>query len=184
MNMAGKPTVIEKLLEDHQKVRKTFASFEGADRSQWWEIFEGLTRDLVQHEIAEEEIVYPVVRKQLPNGDELANARISEQSEAEELLDEMEKKGGDDKDFAANLTKLRAAVLEHAEEEERTVFAPLANAVDRDQLEKMAERYEKAKKTAPTHPHPMAPDTPPGNMVLGPVAAMADRFRDAMRKAS
>jgi hypothetical protein len=37
---------------------------------------------------------------------------------------------------------------------------------------------------APTHPHPNAPDTPPGNMVLGPVAALADRFRDAMRKAS
>jgi len=37
---------------------------------------------------------------------------------------------------------------------------------------------------APTHPHPNAPDTPPGNMVLGAVAALADRFRDAMRKAS
>lgn len=182
--MAGKPTVIEKLLEDHQLVRKTFASFETAGRAQWWDIFEKITRDLVQHEIAEEEIVYPVVRKQLPDGDDLADTRISEQSEAEELMEKMEKKGRKDKNFAANLTKLRLAVLEHAAEEERTVFAPLANAVDRDQLEKMADRYEKAKQTAPTHPHPMAPDTPPGNMVLGPVAAMADRFRDAMRKAS
>lgn len=184
MAMAGKPTVIEKLLEDHRMVRTNLASLETADRSQWWEIFQQVTHDLVQHEIAEEEIVYPVVRKQLANGDQLADARIAEQSKAEELMDRMERKGREDKDFAANLTKLRSAVLEHAEEEERTVFAPLANAVDRDQLEKMAERYEKAKKMAPTHPHPTAPDTPPGNMVVGPVAAMADHFRDAMRKAS
>ena len=182
--MAGKTTVIEKLLEDHQEVRQMFARFDTADRSDWWDIFQSLTNDLVRHEVVEEEIVYPVVRKELPDGDRLANARISEQSEAEELLSTIEKKGAGDRDFAAHLTKLRAAVLEHAQAEERTVFAPLARAVDRERLEKMGEQYDRAKSMAPTHPHPHAPDTPPGNVMLGPVAALADRFRDAMRKAS
>jgi hemerythrin superfamily protein len=182
--MAGKSSVIEKLLEDHQRVKQSFAKFEAADRQKWWGMFQDLTNDLVRHEVAEEEIVYPEVRKALPDGDKLADARISEQAEAEELLSAMEKKGEGDKDFAANLTKLREAVLAHAEKEEQTVFIPLASAVNQERLEQLGQRYEKAKSMAPTHPHPNAPDTPPGNMMLGPVAAIADRFRDAVRKAS
>jgi hypothetical protein len=30
--------------------------------------------------------------------------------------------------------------------------------------------------------HPIAPDTPPGNLALGPIAALLDRARDAMHK--
>ncbi|MGH9105081.1 MAG: hemerythrin domain-containing protein [Acidimicrobiales bacterium] len=181
--MASK-SVIERLLEDHQEVRQMFARFETAERAKWWDIFSELTNGLVRHEVVEEEIVYPEVRKELPKGDALADARIHEQSEAEELLATMEKKGPEDTNFPANLTKLRAAVLAHAEAEEKTVFVPLSSAVSQERLERLGDRYEKAKSLAPTHPHPNAPDTPPGNMVLGPVAAMADRFRDAMRKAS
>jgi hypothetical protein len=40
-----------------------------------------------------------------------------------------------------------------------------------------------AKATAPTHPHPKAPNQPPGNILLGPIAAIIDRARDAARAA-
>jgi hypothetical protein len=43
--------------------------------------------------------------------------------------------------------------------------------------------FEKAKKTAPTHPHPSTPNTPGANMALGPVAAVFDRARDAVSSA-
>jgi Thiamine pyrophosphate enzyme, N-terminal TPP binding domain len=33
----------------------------------------------------------------------------------------------------------------------------------------------------PTHPRPRAPDTPPGNRLLGPVAALFDKARDAIK---
>jgi hypothetical protein len=40
----------------------------------------------------------------------------------------------------------------------------------------------KAKKLAPTRPHPRAPDSPPGNLVAAPLAAMMDRGRDLVRE--
>ena len=181
--MAGK-SVVALLVQDHQEVKRHFAAFETADRQEWWGMFEDLVNELVRHEVAEEEIVFPEARKVVPNGDAIIDARISEQSEAEELLSKMEKGGAKDPDFPAHLTKLRQAVLTHAEAEEKTVFDALAQNLDRERLEKLGDRYEMAKKAAPTHPHPHAPDTPPGNMALGPVAALADRFRDAIRKAS
>jgi hemerythrin superfamily protein len=179
--MADHTSVIEELQEDHEAVKRAFAQIESADQSQWWGMFTGLVSDLVRHEVAEEEIVYPVVRKQLPDGDALADARIKEQSESEELLKQMEKKGANAPDFPANLAILRDSVLRHAQAEEILVFAPLAAALDEETLAKMGDRYEKAKATAPTHPHPSAPDTPPGNMALGPVTAIVDRARDGMR---
>lgn len=181
--MAGN-SVVTLLLQDHQEVKASFASFEQADRGKWWEMFEDLVNMLVRHEIAEEEIVFPEARRVLPNGDAIVDARIAEQSEAEELLSKMEKGGRDDPNFAANLTQLREAVLAHAESEEQTVFQPMASTLEPDRLEKLGDRFSMAKATAPTHPHPHAPDTPPGNMALGPIAAMADRVRDAIRKTS
>ncbi|MCV2457821.1 hemerythrin domain-containing protein, partial [Streptomyces sp. ICN988] len=37
-----------------------------------------------------------------------------------------------------------------------------------------------AKKTAPTRPHPSAPNTPPANKLLAPGAGMVDRARDLL----
>jgi len=48
-------------------------------------------------------------------------------------------------------------------------------------LEELGERMEKAKKLAPTRPHPRAPDQPPGNLVAGTVAAVMDRAKDVVR---
>jgi hypothetical protein len=39
-----------------------------------------------------------------------------------------------------------------------------------------------AKTTAPTRPHPAAPDTPPWNTVLAPGAGLVDRIRDAVSR--
>jgi hypothetical protein len=78
--------------------------------------------------------------------------------------------------------QLRKSVLEHAQAEEDTVFSRLAGVLDDGRLRELAGRYQRAKSKAPTHPHPHAPDTPPGNMVMGPVAALVDRIRDARRR--
>jgi len=41
----------------------------------------------------------------------------------------------------------------------------------------LGSRYEKAKASAPTRPHPHAPDTPPANKMLGPIAVLFESAR-------
>jgi hypothetical protein len=48
-------------------------------------------------------------------------------------------------------------------------------------LDELGKRMEKAKKLAPTRPHPRAPDQPPGILAAGMVAAVMDRARDMVR---
>jgi hemerythrin superfamily protein len=138
---------------------------------------------LVGHEVAEEEIVYPAVRRMIDGGDALADARIAEQQKAEETLSAMERMDASTAEFKTRFQELKKEVLRHAEAEEREVFSKLKTAGDIDELTKLGKAYEAAKATAPTHPHPHAPNTPPGNLLLGPVAAIIDRARDAARGA-
>ena len=174
-------TMLELLLRDHQKAKGLLEAFDDLPVSGRSEAFCELVQTLVGHEVAEEEVLYPAVRKYVDEGDDLAGRRIEEQAAAEELLAKMEKQDSESTDFMANFANLRDAVLEHAEAEEQTVFPALAGAIGRDALRQLGERYEKAKAAAPTHPHPHSPDIPPGNVVMGPVVTIFDRARDAIR---
>ena len=173
--------IIAVLERDHQSVKAMFSRFDSESSSRWGEMFRELTEMLVRHEVAEEEIVYPAVREDAPNGAHIADSCIHEQSEAEEMLDRMESEGVDSTQFPTLLAELRRSVLAHAEHEEREVFPALRAVEDAPRRLELGERFERAKSKAPTHPHPNAPDTPPGNKALGPIAALADRMRDAMR---
>jgi hypothetical protein len=76
---------------------------------------------------------------------------------------------------------LREAVLRHAKAEESGAFIMLRQSEDANARTKLGAQYESAKASAPTHPHPHSPDTPPGNRIVGPVAALADKVRDAIK---
>lgn len=170
--------VVQLLEEDHKLVQSRLESLSASAASGRGELFWKLTNDLVRHEVAEEVVVYPALRE-IPGGDAIADARIAEQSEAEEKLAHMEKLDAASPEFASELSSLKAAVLEHAKAEEETAFAMLLSALPSDRRIELGQRYTKAKDAAPTHPHPHAPDTPPGNVVLGSLAALVDRVRDA-----
>lgn len=170
--------VVRLLEEDHQLVKSRLEALSGAPADGRGELFWKLTNDLVRHEVAEEVVVYPALRD-VPGGGEVADARIAEQSEAEEKLAKMEKMDAASPEFAQELSALKGAVLEHAKAEEETAFAMLLGAVAPETRIELGQRYMKAKDAAPTHPHPNAPDTPPGNVVMGPLAALVDRVRDA-----
>jgi hemerythrin superfamily protein len=175
--------IVQALRQDHSKAEALLGQFESTPPNGREEYFCQLVSTLVQHEVAEELVVYPAIRSDAPHGDAEADARLTEQSEAEEMLAQMEKMDPGGTEFATTFTKLRSAVLEHAKAEEAHIF-PLLQTVESDERRMaMGAKYEKAKAKAPTHPHPHSPDTPPGNKMLGPVAALFDKARDAIRAA-
>jgi len=173
--------IAELLLADHRHAEALLHRFDETANAKRGEYFAGLVPILVGHEVAEEEIVYPALRSVDPRVSSILDARIAEQAEAEELLKSMEEMDAESALFATSFAELRAAVLEHVEREERTVLPLLDEFADTLDRATMGTRYRKAKAVAPTHPHPHAPDTPPGNFVVERVAAVADRVRDSLK---
>lgn len=143
--------------------------------------FVALRQLLAVHETAEEMIVHPRVRGQ--GGDELVDARLHEEHDSKEQLSSIEKLDIDSKEFIAELTKLRDAVLEHAEHEENEEFTHLERDLDANERELMTKAVQAAEAIAPTRPHPGV-ESAKLNFAVGPFASLLDRARDLISKAT
>lgn len=182
MAVTSPDKVVDLLQEDHEQVRALFGQLTSIPPEGRPDLFCHLVTELVRHEVAEEVVVYPAIRSDAPEGDAATNPRLREQSEVEKKMAKMEKLDPTTSEFDVELAELKSAVLAHAQAEEENIFPLLRAFEGEDKLMEMGARYQRAKANAPTHPHPHTPNTPPVNKVLGPIAALFDKARDAARR--
>lgn len=145
--------------------------------------FADLRRLLAVHETAEEMVVHPRVRLEVDGGDTIVDARLEEEHDAKDLLAGIEKLDISSPQFLDELTKLRQAVLEHAEQEESQEFPKLQTELDADTLNRMTKAVRAAEAISPTRPH-AGVESAKLNFAVGPFASMLDRARDALQQAT
>jgi hemerythrin superfamily protein len=173
---------IELLTTDHAAVEQMFRQIEtmpeGDARS---ELVAGVIRELSVHAAIEEQVLYPAMRKALPDGDHLVQEAIEEHQQVKETLAAIERAdSAGERD--PHLVSLIGNVRHHVDEEETELFPKLRASITTTELQEMGAKLAAAKKLAPTHPHPNAPNTPPGNLVGGIAAAVMDKARDALKR--
>ncbi len=144
--------------------------------------FVALRQLLAIHETAEEMVVHPRVRHESDAGDAVVDARLKEEHDAKELLSQIEKLDITSQQFIDELSKLRAAVLDHAQHEENDEFPVLQKELDDNDLKRMTWAVRAAEAVAPTRPHPGV-ESAKLNFAVGPFAAMLDRARDLIGQA-
>jgi hypothetical protein len=77
---------------------------------------------------------------------------------------------------------VRELVESHIGEEEEKLLPRLERLFDAAERAAMGKAIAALKQGAPTHPHPGAPDTPPGVLVAALVGKLSDTVRDLIRK--
>lgn len=173
---------IQELTTDHREVEEIFARIEtlpsGNERRK--KLADQATIELIRHSVAEEMYLYPAVRRHLPDGDALADQEIQDHAEAERTMKDLEDRGADDPRFDQLVGRLMQEIREHIFDEEQNLFPRLRRTAGQEELDRLGEKVRAAKRTAPTRPHPSAPDKPPLNKLLAPGAGMVDRIRDAL----
>ena len=172
--------LITHVLDDHELIRTRFSLLEDVGPDGREPLFRELVALLVQHEAVESIVLHPTVHEHLPNGSKLADARRTEEQEAEERLAELEDMDASSDVFAAALAQLRDEVLAHAAAEERDVLPQLRQHIDAADLQRLADRYERLKAAAPTRPHPTSGQGAVSNLFGGPILGLVDRVRDAL----
>lgn len=153
--MAGR-TAVEVLTHDHREVEdmfSTYAALPAGDGEQRQDIVERVIIELVRHSIAEEEYLYPSVRKSVPGGETLPEREIEERQEAEQTMTALEECSPDDADFDRHMQTLMRQTRQHVAEEEGELFPQLQQQLSEPELLELGDKIEKAKKTAPTWPH-------------------------------
>ncbi|MDG9685460.1 hemerythrin domain-containing protein [Streptomyces sp. DH18] len=174
--------VVALLMRQHGEIRNLFDEVEHSSGDARRDAFRRLVRLLAVHETAEEEVVHPFARRSLPGGEQVVEDRLQEEKAAKEALAELDGIDTDDPTFMPRLMKLRRDVQHHARAEERYEFTHIRRSTDSARLASMARGVKAAEAMAPTRPHPGV-QSAGANMALGPVAALMDRTKDAVRKA-
>ncbi|MEU5962307.1 hemerythrin domain-containing protein [Micromonospora parva] len=176
--------VVDLLLAQHAQIEQLFLLVIGGTGDTRRDAFDDLVKLLAAHETAEEEVIHPLART-LPGGggDAMVDDRLDEERQAKETLQALIEGGVDADGFDTGIVLLREAVLVHARHEERYEFPHLRQHVSVDRLRSLARAVRAAEASAPTRPHPSA-QSAKGNLAAGPVLAVIDRVRDAVRKPS
>jgi hemerythrin superfamily protein len=174
--------VIDELVTDHREVEELFGRIEGlppGDKNR--KVYaDQVTIELVRHSVAEESYLYPAVREHIPGGDALADKELEDHAKAEQIMKDLEGCQADDPDFDRLTGLLMSEIRMHVADEEQNLFPRLRAACPVGALDDLGDKVRQAKKTAPTRPHPSAPDKPPANKLLAPGAGLIDRVRDAL----
>jgi len=175
---------IDLLTTDHREVEQLFRQYEAASNDDGVSAYaaEKIIRELSIHAAVEEQLLYPLFRKADPDQSDLVDHSLEEHQEVKELLAKVDGRPANDPETRRIFAEIKSGVEEHVSEEEGKLFPALRSHVKEDQLMLLGEKMAKAKAMAPTHPHPNAPNTPPGNLMLGPAAALADKVRDFLQK--
>ena len=176
--------------QDHQEVKSMLAELEkgptgatGATEEQLG-LRKKMTEQLIieesKHEALEEMYFWPAVREHLEGGDALADEATGQEQAAKQVLADLDKLDPSDADFERLLAKFILDAKEHIEFEESRVWPLLRTALPAEISAELGSKITEGKKTAPTRPHPHTPPSPGALKTAGPIAAAADKARDAV----
>jgi hemerythrin superfamily protein len=174
------------LKADHKTVETLFRKFEQAGRNARKlkrKLVDQMVRELAVHALIEEQVFYPAVRTRAEKLNDMVLEALEEHHVAKWTLKELENLPPEAERFDAKVKVLMENIRTHVAEEENDLFPLVRKAFTPRELKDMAEALTLARKAAPTRPHPRAPDTPPGNLVAGAMAAVLDLGKDAVRAA-
>lgn len=138
------------------------------------------TAEVMRHAVAEEMYVYPEMEEHLPNGTEDVEHDKKEHDELVSALKELEKLDAEDPGFLPQVSEVEKLLDHHIHDEEDEQFPKLRQHLSQDKLNEMGEKVQKAKKLAPTRPHPSAPHSELFHKTVGAGVGLTDRLRDKL----
>ncbi|MDQ2748762.1 MAG: hemerythrin domain-containing protein [Actinomycetota bacterium] len=143
------------LKNDHKEVRRLFAQFERAGddaEATKGAVVKKIIELLTVHTYLENEVMYPAVRKLLPDLEDDILESYEEHHVADVLVSELSMLNPGDERFDAKTTVLIESVRHHIEEEEQDWFPKVREGLGRKQLQELGARMEQKRAKAPRNP--------------------------------
>jgi len=174
---------IQLLKEDHRTVKGLFRKFESATRTaDKQKLGQEIIEELSIHAGIEEQLVYPLIRELGERGGESVLNALEEHHAVKVILAELDKMNADHERYSAKMHVVKESVEMHIEEEEARLLPRLDAMLGDEDRKTLAASILELKPAMPNHPHPSAPDEPPGSVMAGVVSLMTDAGKDVVRK--
>jgi hypothetical protein len=179
--MKSEKPIEEIIIEDHNETRQVFKKyceeFAKEEKLKWYRQMVYL---LAKHSIAEEIVLYPLVREHVHNGNILADQDIEQHRRIkEQLVNIQENVNWDSPEFDQRVKLLWQTVIDHMDKEENEDLTLLRSQVTMQDRINAGKKFENRKLIAPSRPHINAPDDNPTlEMLVGLLVAPVDKFKD------
>ncbi|MEU5757091.1 hemerythrin domain-containing protein [Streptomyces sp. NPDC047829] len=142
---------------------------------------DALWLDIVQlvfsHAFAEETVLWPILRRVHPAGEELTEQVEQEHQAINELVARVERTS-DDPRRPGWIEEAFVLISQDIRDEEDELLPRLRDAFSDRRLRSIGAAWEAVRATAPTRPHPAVSRRPPGNALSGVPLSVFDRLRD------
>jgi hemerythrin superfamily protein len=178
--LGGPDSILVRQRDDHIELDRLLHELDGATGAAQEEVLTRIDRLVFSHAFAEETVLWPVLRRVLPDGDTLTLQVEKEHQEVNELVSALETDGLDDPRRPARLSRLVAVLREDVRDEEDVLLPRLQEAVPAEELRRLGRRWTLMRRISPTRPHPTVSRRPPGNAFSGLPLSILDRTRDAV----
>ena len=176
--LGGEGSVLVRQRNDHIDLDRLLEELDGTTGREQERVLRRIDRLVFSHAFAEETVLWPVVRRVLPDGDAITLQVEKEHQEVNELVSTLETVGHDDPRRAELLSRLVQALQNDVREEEDIMFPRLQEQLDGPALRRLGRQWEVARRVSPTRPHPTVSRRPPGNALSGLPLSLLDRTRD------
>jgi hemerythrin superfamily protein len=143
-------------------------------------VLHAIARLVFPHAFAEESVLWPEVRRLLPDGETLTLAIEREHQEVNELWTSLEHLSFGSTARRDTLARLADVQRQDVRDEEDELLPRLQYAVGAGRLRALGLLWEVVRRTAPTRPHPVVSRRPPGNVLAALPLTVIDRTRDAL----
>ncbi|MER7441203.1 hemerythrin domain-containing protein [Micromonospora avicenniae] len=143
------------LKEDHKEMRRLFKAFQDAEEgpaSQRSKLVGQIIEALTVHTYLENEVMYPEIRRLVPDVEDDILESYEEHHVADVLCAELFAMDAEDEHFNAKTTVLIENVLHHVEEEEQEWFPKVRDALGRKELQEIGARMVEMRAGAPRNP--------------------------------
>ena len=134
---------IDLLEQEHREAEQLLAQMKGTQGADTT-LLNTTAEELQIHMKIEEEVLYPFIRREVPEGKDLMNEAEEEHQEARQALQKVQQTAGTP-DFEAALAKLTKGIQHHVKEEENEVFPKLRKTVDEAKLVEFGKELDQAK---------------------------------------
>jgi hemerythrin superfamily protein len=178
--LGGPGSVLVRQRRDHVQLDELLNQLDGTAGAAQEELLTRIDRLVFSHAFAEETVLWPVLRRVLPDGDALTLRVEKEHQEVNELVSALERDGAAHPHRPARLARLVEVLREDVRDEEDVLFPRLQEAVSVEELRRLGRRWALMRRLSPTRAHPTVSRRPPGNALSGLPLSVLDRTRDAV----
>lgn len=176
--LGGALSVLVRQKRDHVQLDRLMNELRFAAPDLQDDVLRRMYRLVFSHAFAEEVVLWPVIRRVLPDGEELTLQVEQEHQEVNELVTLIEATAAGSAEREPLLVRLVEVLRDDVRDEEDELLPRLQARLDVRRLRALGVAWEVVRQVAPTRAHPVVSRRPPGNALAALPLTVVDRLRD------